>query len=62
VGMLLHYPHISLAVLGNVELMDPRDGLQAHPAKLPPVSKIAQCVGTLSKKRDSYCLMDLCGC
>jgi len=64
--MLLHYPYISLAVLGNVELnvelMDPRDGLQPHPAKLAPVSKIAQCVGTLSKKLDHYCLMDLCGC
>lgn len=62
VGMLLHYPYITLAMLGNVKRMDPGDGLRPDPAKLAPVSKIAQCVGTLRNQLSGFLLMELPGC
>jgi hypothetical protein len=60
--MLFHYPYIPFAILSNVMEMDPGDGLRPGPARLAPVSKIAQCVGTLDNQLNSWFLMDLNGC
>ena len=62
VGMLLHYPYIRLAMLGNVERMYPGDGLRPTAAKLATSSKIAQIMGPLSKQLSGVSLMNFGGC
>jgi hypothetical protein len=49
-------------MVGNVERMGPHEWLRQAPAKLAAVSKIAQCVGTLSNQLSGCLLMDLASC
>jgi hypothetical protein len=62
VGMLLHYPYIMSETLGNADGKEAAVALPRTQAKLAPVSKIAQCVGTLSNHLSLCYLMDLAGC
>ena len=62
VGMLLHTVYKDSEMLGNAEGMDPGAAPRPNPAKLAPVSKIAQCVGTLSNHVSGWFLMELHGC
>jgi hypothetical protein len=49
-------------MLGSAERMDRGGGRRSTPAKLAPVSKIAQCVSILISQLSDCCLMELYGC
>jgi hypothetical protein len=62
VGMLLHTVYKDSEMLGSAERMHRGGGRRSTPAKLAPVSKIAQCVGILIGQLSDCCLMELYGC
>ena len=62
VGMLLHIVYKESEMLGNAKRTDPDDCPRATAAKLPPVSKIEQRVGTIRNQLSPCLLMNLRGC